>query len=319
MDQNTALLLYTLVFVGILLAVEGLSAAIGDLRRGPNRAINRRLRMLASGLDPEEVLRLLRRPGEAGGLGNLAPLRFLARLTLQAGVRAPVAILPAGMALLALALALLLRPTLGLPVAAPAGVVAAVGLPLAGLRLRRQQRGRAIAGQLPDAIDLVVRSLRAGQPLNAALRNVARETPDPLGSEIGLLVDEVTYGKTLPEAAHGMAQRVGLDEVHYMVVAINIQHGIGGNLAEILAALSRVLRERATMRRKIQAVSAEGRMSAIVLSAFPMFLAGAIQLTSPDYFGEVAGDPMFPTLVGFIAFMMVANMVIMRRLVNFDF
>jgi tight adherence protein B len=318
MDQNTALLLYTLVFVGILLAVEGLSAAIGDLRRGPDRAINRRLRMLASGLDPEEVLRLLRRPGEAGGLERLAPLRLLARLTLQAGVRMPVAFVLAAMALLALALTLLLLPTLGL-LAAPTGIVAGAGLPLAVLRLRRQRRGRAIAAQLPDAIDLVVRSLRAGQPLNAALRNVARETPDPLGSEIGLLVDEVTYGKTLPEAAHGMAQRVGLDEVHYMVVAINIQHGIGGNLAEILAALGRVLRERATMRRNIQAVSAEGRMSAIVLSAFPLFLAGAIQLTSPDYFGEVAGDPMFPTLLGFIAFMMVANMVIMRRLVNFDF
>ena len=319
MDQNSVLLLYAVLFVGILLAVEGFSQLIGDLRYGPERAINRRLRMLASGVDPEEVVRILRRPSEATGLARFAALQRLATLAVQSGSRLPVGGVLAVMALMAIVAAVLLRPVLGLPTAVAAGARRRLRPAARYLRLKRAAVPGPSSRSFPTRIDLVVRSLRAGQPLNAALRIVARETLDPLGSEIGLLVDEVTYGKSLPDAAHAMADRIGLDEVHYMVVAIKIQHGSGGNLAEILAALSRVLRERATMQRKIYALSAEGRLSAIVLSAFPIFLGGAIQLTSPTYFGDVAQDPLFQPLVIFVLVMMALNIAVTRRIVNFDY
>ena len=318
MDQNTLLLLYGLIFVGVLLAIEGLSQLMAGHRQGPG-ALNRRLRLLAAGADPEQVLQQLRRSSEAKGLARLAPFGALARLAMQAGLRLPLAGLVAIMAGIAAAIGVLATPALGLPAAAAAGLAGGAALPLLWLKLQRGRRLKAIAAALPDAIDLAVRSLRAGQPLAAALRIVARETPDPLGSEVGLLVDEVTYGKTLPDAATDMAERIGLEDIQYLVVAIKIQHGTGGNLAEILTALSRVVRERGAMVQKIRAVSAEGRMSANVLSAFPLVLAGIIQLVSPEFFSAVADDPLFMPLVAFIGFMMILNLVVARRLVNFDF
>jgi tight adherence protein B len=318
MDQNTLLLLYGLIFMGVLLAIDGISQLAAGHRRGPG-AINRRLRLLAANTDPEQVLQQLRRKAETKGLARLAPFSALAKLAVQAGLRLPLGGLLLIMIGIAAVIGVLAAPALGLPVAAAAGLAGGVALPLFWLRLRRGRRLKAVAARLPDAIDLAVRSLRAGQPLSAALRIVARETSDPLGSEIGLLVDEVTYGKTLPDAATDMAERIGLEDVQYLVVAIKIQHGTGGNLAEILTALSRVVRERAAMVQKIQAVSAEGRLSANVLSAFPAVLATVIQLVSPTYFGDVADDPLFMPLMMFVGVMMVLNFVVTRRLVNFDF
>jgi tight adherence protein B len=318
MDQSTLLILYGVIFLGVLMAVQGLVDLVADSRTN-SRSVNTRLRMLAAGADPEQVMRQLRRSAESIGLARFQLLQSFRRLALHSGVRAPMGALVAGMLFASGALSLLLRPMMGMPLAWPVAFVCSIVAMIVFLRGRRKRRLRLIAAPLPDAIDLLVRSIRAGQPLNAALRIAAREVRDPLGSEIGLLVDEVTYGKSLPEAAMAMSERIGLEEVDYLVVAIKVQHSSGGNIAELLTALARVIRERATMVQKIRAVSAEGRLSAAVLSAFPLVLAGLLQLTSPSFFGDVADDPLFLPLAGFVLFMMLLNIIVTRRLVNFDF
>jgi tight adherence protein B len=162
-----------------------------------------------------------------------------------------------------------------------------------------------------------VRSLRAGHPVSTAITMVAREMRDPIATEFGLVVDEMTYGLNLDDALSNMARRVGLNDLRFLVVAVMIQMQVGGNLAEVLNSLSRVIRERATMRAKIRALSAEGRFSASLLSVLPFILIGVITLVRPTYYAGVSPDPFFwPILwVGFG--LMVLGIMVMYRMVNF--
>jgi tight adherence protein B len=316
MGANALLFLYALLFIGILLLVDGAFQLFGDLGGKTDKAINRRLRLLASGSDPQEVLRLLRRPGSDRDGGLLGRLRLLlSQGGLRCSPQAALALMAGSSLALALAADLVLPTVLALVLGPALGLV----LPVALLRFRRRSRHAALAQQLPDALELVVRSLRAGHPLNAALGAVAHEMPDPIGSEVGIVVDEVTYGMSLTQAVESMARRVGLEDLHYVAVAVKIQHGTGGNLADILSSLSRVIRARFAMRRRIRAISAEGRISAAILSCCPPGLAGIILLISPAYFLEVAGDPLFMRMVYFVTGLIGLNWLVMRRMVNFRF
>ncbi|HET6467960.1 MAG TPA: type II secretion system F family protein [Geminicoccaceae bacterium] len=316
MGANVLLFLYALLFIGILLLVDGAFQLLGDPGGKADKAINRRLRMLASGSDPEQVLKLLRRPMSEGTTALMGRLR---RLLNQGGLRcSPEAALALG-AGTSLAAGLAANTVLPLPLAMALGPGLGLGLPFLVLRARRNRRHVALMQQLPDALDLVVRSLRAGHPLNAALGAVAQEMADPIGSEVGIVVDEITYGMSLTQAVESMASRIGLEDLQYVAVAIKIQHGTGGNLADILSSLSRVIRARFAMRRRIQAISAEGRISASILSCCPPALAGVILLVSPSYFLDVAGDPLFTRMIYFVTGLIGLNWFVMRRMVNFHF
>jgi tight adherence protein B len=318
MDANLLLVVYAALFVGVLLLVEGAVQFLMDLRQKPEQAINRRLRMLATGADPEEVLRLLRRQIRQQR-SSLQVLNALPKLLTQAGLSISPEVAMAGIAVFAAALTLALGTMLPWHLAIALGCGLGVLGPLWLLSMRRKARIDAIMRQLPDAIDLMVRSLRAGHPLNGAIAVVAREMPDPLGTEAGIVADEIAYGLPLTEAVENMSNRVGLEDLHYMAVAIKIQHGTGGNLSEILSSLSKVIRARFAMKRKIKAISAEGRISAVFLSSAPPALAGVISLIAPDYFGEVYEDPLFMPMVYVVVGLMTLNIVVMRRLVNFRF
>src|SRR5262249_27593373 len=151
----------------------------------------------------------------------------------------------------------------------------------------RARRIARFSELLPDAIDVIVRGLRVGYPLPAALELVAREMPDPIGSEFGMTADEISFGQDLRTAVENLHRRVGQDDLPFLLMAINVQSQTGGNLAEILTGLSRLLRNRGKLALKIRALSADGRMSAIVLSLVPFILFGGITLISPSYFAEV--------------------------------
>jgi tight adherence protein B len=322
MNATALLLVYGGLFVGVLLLVEGLYHLLVALRFDPQKAVNRRLRMLASGIDPEEVLHLLRRRDRhhGGVLDRLAPLRALNIALMQSGSTTSlpqILTLMGGASALIYLLARL--ATLPLTTALALALGFGVALPVLLVFRRRHRRLATFGQQLPDALDLIVRSLRAGHPLSAALGVVAEEMPDPIGTEFGLTVDETTYGLALPEAIENLAYRVGHPDLHYFVVAIRIQYGTGGNLAEVLSGLAHVIRDRFNMSSKVRAVSAEGRLSAWVLSAMPLVLAGAITLLHADYYASVAYDPLFPGFVYVTVTLIIINIVVMHRLVNFKF
>jgi tight adherence protein B len=189
--------------------------------------------------------------------------------------------------------------------------------PLAVIKFKKNRRLKAFSAQLPDALDVIVRSLRAGHPISTALGMVADEMKDPIGSEFGLAIDEMTYGLDLREALDNMLGRTGHGDLQFMVAAVNIQSGVGGNLAEILAGLSKVIRDRHRMILKIKALSAEGRISALILSVLPFLVFGFIKLSRPEYFDSVKDDPLYMVFMTTSACMAFGGIAAMYKMVKF--
>ncbi len=317
MDRDV-LLICGLVFGAVLLGVR---AAYGVLRsRVEQKAVNRRLALKLETKDPVEVLDALRRERGFPVLDGAPGLEALATLVMQSGLKvtaARLAVWAAGLTgLFYLPLALwmgagLLPLALGAVSAAPSGYLL--------LRWARARRIAKFSEQLPEALDIVVRGLRAGHPFRVAVGLVARELADPIGTEFGIMLDEIAFGLDQQEAVAHLRARVGQADLSFLAIAINIQSQTGGNLAEVLHGLARLLRSRAKMRLKVRALSSEGRLSGIFLSASPLIIFGIINLVSPAYFGFLAGNPIVaPAVAVGLILMGIGNFAI-YRLVNFRF
>jgi tight adherence protein B len=195
-------------------------------------------------------------------------------------------------------------------------VALGAGLPLMYLNFRATRIRKKMQEQFPVALDVFVRGLRAGHPIAAALDLLTVEMPDPIGSQFGLAVDEVTYGAELRDALQNMAERWDLDDMRMFVVSLSVQNETGGNLAEILENLSGVIRDRQFMMLKVRALSSEGKMTAIMLTVLPVFTFVLLFTLNPKFFLDVANDPAFvPGLLTLLA-MYVAGFVIIRKLVD---
>jgi len=201
--------------------------------------------------------------------------------------------------------------------AAMAAAFCATALPFLTLRMLRGRRQKKFGAQFPDALDIIVRSLRAGHPVPVAVNMVGREMGDPIGSEFGIVSDEVTYGADLETAMRNLYCRIGSDDLPLFVTAVAIQGSTGGNLGEILQNLSGVIRQRFKMRRKIRALAAEGRASAMILSALPIGMFLVIQFIAPDFYGSVWHESLTKMLLGGASVWMIIGNLIMFKMVNF--
>lgn len=321
--------IYGLAFLSGLLIFEGLLQLLAGRGKAETKA-NRRLQLLAKDTAPREVLAELRR-AQTQPQGLLGPFNrpylafadLLARSGVNVSLRRMLLVMAAlgTGAFLASSLIpasadlpdLFYSPWFGLVSALLAGVA----LPVKYLSYRKAKRLKQFAEQLPETLDIIVRSLKAGHPISTALGVVAQELPDPIGSEFGIAVDEMTYGLDLRDALANLAVRAPTEELQYVVVCIEVQHDTGGNLAEILERLSVVIRDRFRMAKKIRALSGEGRVSAIVLCVLPFITGGAILLLNPGFYTNVADDPLFWPGMGIAGAMMTGGILVMRRLVNF--
>lgn len=307
-------LLFIGVFLGALLLIEGLRQLLSR-RETDQEARSRRMKMVAAGTDIRERLDILapQPRGRSGGGADLTRLLLAAGLPPRPGSFAIAALITAA------AIAFALRPFLGLPVAVLLGVAVAILLPLIVLAAIREERTKKLVGQLPDALDLMARGLRAGHPLNTSIATVAETMPDPIGTEFGVVVDLVTYGDDIVTAMNKMAERNPNEDFRYLAAAIAIQHGSGGNLGRVLTVLSQTIRGRMMMRRKIKAMSAEGRISALILSVIPFLMVGLNSIITPEYYGGVMDDPMFMPLAVVAVLLILTNAVVLFKLVNFKF
>lgn len=309
-------LAYAGVFLGALIAFEGgrqtltKSESLGEAK-------SRRMRMVAAGSTTEERLRLLK-PDTSGWslvrlpfVGNLPGDLAHAGMTVSAGL--VLTSMTGGAIILALAMSLILP----LPAAIALALVVMILLPVAIIRRKAKQRLDLLSRQLPEALELMARGLTVGHPLNATISSVATDMKDPIATEFGIIVDQVSYGDDLVDAFAAFAERTGLEDVRYLAVSVGIQHGTGGNLAGVLNTLATVIRDRMSMRRRIQAISAEGRLTSKFLSALPLIILGATSITAPDYYSGVANEPLFKPVAMIIAGLVIANYLIMRRLVDF--
>jgi tight adherence protein B len=306
------------IFAAVLLAVEAIYGLISRLWH-TKKTVTRRLTLSRQSTDRPEVLEALR-PERSYFDGKNPLLGMLNDRLAQAGMQMDRGMLFLAISALLAVSYLVWSVIFGIGLLSTSiALLSTLGLSLLFLEIRRQKRMAEFTEQLPDALDVVVRGVRVGYPLPTALNLVARELPDPIGAEFAMTSDEIFFGQDVRTAVDNLYSRVGHEDLQFFVVAINVQNQTGGNLAEVLARLSRLLRTRSKLRLKIRSLSAEGRISAVVLSLMPFVLFGGISLISPSYFGEVRNDPLvMPALIYGAISLLIGN-VLMYRMVHFKF
>ena len=304
---------------GVLLAAGVLVDTTYQLVASPReyrRKINRRLSLLEGASDRAAAVVELRRDRGLDVRSLFPGLARLRREFIQSGLTRRTRQTLAAIALASFPAAALAY-AFGDPLYAAFAAVACLITPPVVVLLALKRRRAAFTRQFPEAIDIIVRSLRAGHPVPVAIQLAARELPDPVGTEFGIVEDELTYGLDMETAMRNMSTRVGHDDLPLFVTSIAVQASAGGNLSEILEGFGEVLRARIKTRRKIRALSAEGRASALILTAVPILLFAIVNWMAPDYYGQHWGDPLITTGLSVAAGWMVIGNFVMYRMINF--
>ena len=318
------------VFGAVVLAAESVIRALAS-NRSESQAIRWRLKLIGRGGNRGEQANILRR-NESSVPKGLPPTidRFannVDRMLMQARmpIETPRLLLIILLAPIAIFFALLLLMSLwwgiGISVgriiisATFAGVLGAA-MPLMVVNWRATRTRKKVQEQFPVALDVFVRGLRAGHPIAAALDLLTVEMPEPIGPEFGAVVNEVTYGSELRDALQNMAERWDLEDMRMFVVSLSIQSETGGNLAEILENLTKVIRDRQAMLMKVRALSSEGRMTAVMLTVLPLFTFTLLFTVNPGFFLDVANDPWFVPGFTFLILLYLIGFYTIRRLVD---
>lgn len=307
-----------LACAAVLLLIEGAVLWWRDERAA---RIARRVRRLGSQASAEGHEQSILKQRAMSRFAPLARLlegvpgaRWLDRQLVQAGLKRTVAWLSGAM-LLALAAGWTAAGVLRLGWAPGFGLGCAL-LPVVAVMRARAQRSARIERQLPDAAEMISRALRSGHAFSSALQMAGEEMPQPIAAEFRIVVDEVTFGVTMQDALHNLAARVPLPDFRYLVIAILVQREAGGNLAEILDSIGRVIRARLHLRGEIRVLSAEGRMSAWVLALLPFGVAFAMQAANPQYVATLWSDPLGMRMVQAALLLMLAGVFWMRSIIR---
>ena len=310
---NPEFLLMGGVFLGVILLMEGLRQLLSR-RETTGEARSRRMQMIASGQGLTERLELLTPQRKASPIPGW---RELEALLSEAGMSVQPGLWLGGMGACCLLISGVASQFVAGPAVFPLAFAVSFGGPILVLLGIRDARRARLVEQLPDALDLMARSLRSGYPLSASIRTVAESMQDPIATEFGIVVDQISYGDELVVAMRKLSDRVPTEDFRYLAASVAIQHGTGGNLGRVLTLLSQVIRGRGMMRRKIKAMSAEGRISALILSCIPFLMVGLNSIITPEYYGGVVDDPMFLPLAGIALGLIVTNALVMAKLVSF--
>lgn len=312
--------IYVVVFLTVFLACEGVGVLLVRRRRRAE-AINRRLALTeaseSNGAREEALLREVQVGWRLNGLDvsgiNPRQLHRQSGLSMSLPRLALFCLLGAAAASFA-STKIAVVPWLqvaGVPVLAFLALVVV-------LRRARAARCERFAEQLPDAVDVTVRSLRAGHPFAAALELVASEMPDPAGTEFGLLAHQLSYGTPVEEAIRAIHARIPVDDLRYLGIALAIHEKSGGNLAETLQALSDIIRQRFAAKGKVRALSAEGRFTAKLLSVFPLILYGVLSAIAPSYFDDLWASGWGTHLIVFSVVLTLIGNVVVGRMVKLE-
>ncbi|MDX8347272.1 type II secretion system F family protein [Cognatiyoonia sp. IB215446] len=312
-------IIYILIFVAVLALVQGAYLVIFGKSISMDGKVNRRLDMLEKGGSREQVLEQLRKEMTQHMRSQSIPIySMLANKAQMANIAfTPMQIILLMLVVSAAAFGMLtILTAVSLPIRVLVSVLMGVGGVYVWISTKANKRMSMIGEQLPEAVELMVRSLRVGHPFSNAIAIVAREVPDPLGTEMGMVSDEAAYGRDMGETLKAMAERLDNQDLRFLAVAVNIQQTSGGNLAEILDGLAKVIRARFRLFRRVKAITAEAKWSGNLLSAFPILALIGINVVQPNYFDEVMESPLFIPACFVIAAFLVLNIIVMRSLVN---
>jgi len=207
----------------------------------------------------------------------------------------------------------------GLLASLAVGFAAGCGLPFWGLSFLKKRRESKFLAALPDAVDVIVRGIKAGLPLLDSLKLIANEAEEPVRSEFRAIIETQTVGIPLGEACLKLYERMPVAEANFFGIVVSIQQRAGGNLSEALGNLSRVLRDRKKMKAKIQAMSQEAKASAAIIGALPIAVMTLVWLTSPAYIDLLWTDPLGRVMLACSGAWMLCGVLVMRKMINFDF
>jgi len=303
------------VFCTILTLVLAMYIAIKGWVAGRGRIRSRMSAQNEKPITSEAELLDIRRSRSLTREGNYAaPLVSLNKLILQSGTRFGLSGV-AFFALVCAASSYLIASLAGfdLWVRILCVINCGIGLPVIVLRAMREGRLRRFEEQLPEAIDTIVRSLKAGHAIPVAISAVSRHMPDPIGTEFRVTAAEIAYGLDLETAMVNLHSRVGQPDLGLLSLAVGIQSKTGGNLAEILSTMSRVIRGRFKLRRKARALASEARVSAYILSGLPVLLFSLLLVVSPGFYGDIWSHPYTkPVLAGAVFWMLLGDYIMYR-------
>ena len=319
MELSAEPIIYGLIFIGVLVLVEGLYLVAFGKSISLNSRVNRRLEMLDKGAGREQVLDQLRKEMQQHMKSRSIPLYSLLAEKAQ---KAAIAFSPRQLIMImgGLAVVAFIGLSIGTETEVPLRVIASIGIGVGAVYFwvnsKAKKRMGMIEEQLPDAVELMVRSLRVGHPFSSTIQIVSKEIEDPLASEFGVIADEFSYGRDVAESLKEMAERLDMQDMRFLAVAVAIQQQSGGNLAEILAGLAKVIRARFRLFRRVKAITAEAQWSGKFLSAFPLLVLVVIMVQDPGYYDEVLDHPYFIPATFVVGILLTVNLIVMRVLTN---
>lgn len=319
MQISTAPLIYLMIFVAVVVIVNGIYLIVFGKSISLNSKVSRRLTLLEKNANREQVLEQLRKEmNQHLNAKNIPLYSMLAKKAQRANIAFSPQALIGIMALLSVFAFLLLSvfTSAELGLRAILGVVMGVGGVFVWVNRTAKQRMSLLEEQLPDSIELMVRSLRVGHPFSTAIGIVAKEIPDPLGSEFGVIADEAAYGRDVSESLKAFAERMDSQDLRFLAVAVSIQQQSGGNLAEILEGLSKVVRARFKLFRRVRAITAEAKWSGMFLSGFPIAALLMINVIQPDYYDEVKDTSAYIPAALFVVVFLIINVIYMKMMTN---
>ncbi len=312
-------IIYGIVFIAVLVLVEGIYLTVFGKSISLNRKVNRRLELLEKGQGREQVLEQLRKEMTQHMKSSSIPIYAILAAKAQ---KANIAFSPNKLIMMmgVMAVIAFIGLTVGTETSPMIRFAVSIGMGVGGIYVwvnnKAKKRIGLIEEQLPDAVELMVRSLRVGHPFSSAIAIVAKEVADPLGSEMGVISDESAYGRDLSESLKDLSERMDMQDLRFLAVAVTIQQQSGGNLAEILDGLAKVIRARFRLFRRVKAITAEAKWSGMFLSGFPLLALVAINVIQPNYYDEVKETSVFIPACLVVAGFLITNIFVMRSLTN---
>ena len=310
-----------LIFVACVFVIEMCHYAYSTIRNPDRGKIRKRLRTFASGKYGNEASILRRRalsevPFLNRVLSRIPLVRRLDRTLQQADVRYTLGffvLLTIFLALIGLLAGSLITRNYAMSI-----IMAALfgGIPVFYVRSRKKRRMQKFQRQLPDALELVARALRAGHAFSSGMKLAAEEFDDPAGTEFEQTLAEINFGVSVSDALKNLASRVDCPDVKYFVVSVIVQRETGGNLAEIIESIAHLIRERFKLQGHIRVLAAEGKLSAIILLILPFLVLIALRFTNPEYISTLVTDPVGKGMAAAGAFLMIIGVLVMKRMVN---
>jgi tight adherence protein B len=316
------LLIAATIFMLTLALIEGGYYALQKIRSREKREVLRRLRGYPATEYEREIIDIMRKSmlSDVPWLNRmLLSFRWtdqLSRLIEQSGTESTLGVF----ILLSIVLAsggfvTLLWVTSHLLLSLMMAIVSGI-LPFLYVYIKKKRRMEKFQRQLPDALDLIARALKAGHAFTGGLKMVGDELGEPVGTEFEKTLHEINFGSGIPEALKGLTQRVDCPDLRFFIISVIIQRETGGNLAEILGKISYLIRERFKLQSRVQVLASEGKLSAIILIAIPFVIALALSVLNPGYIKTLFTDPVGKALVAFALLMMVLGIIVMKRMIE---